>query len=191
MASKSAKKSSKPSRSAKKAAPKRKPTEQTASAPKGDHVRMLAPKKAVVNFVSYVRSCKTQTSEAGQRLTSATKAAQDAGVNIPAARLAERFVAAAFRDSLKGRTLFEDTLYYLECLEFDTMAPAGLFKASEVHSTKAGSRSRKKKGADAEPAQADLAERTDAGAGDDAGESTDAPPMAAASEDGGDHIVVH
>lgn len=157
----------------------------TTTATTGDHTRMLASKKSVTDFITYVRSCKTQTSEAGQRLTSATKAAQDAGVNIPAARIAERFMAAALRDTIKGRVLWEDVNYYLiKCLNFDRVAPKGMFKDTEVRSTKS---SRKKKNGAAEPEQTDLVEQAEAAAGEP--ESEQAPPLAAAGEGEGEHVV--
>jgi hypothetical protein len=177
-------KSSKPKASKPKSSSKKRTQaiEAQADTVSGDHTRMLAPKKAVTQFITFVRSCKSSTSEAGQRLTSATKSAQDAGVNIPAARIAERFVAAAFRDSIKGRVLWEDVQLYLEeYLEFDKIAPKGLFTATEVHSTKS---SRKKKNGAADPV--DLSEHTDA---TEPGAEPEADPVPLAAEGDGEHIV--
>jgi hypothetical protein len=164
-------KSSKPKASKPKSSSKKRTQaiEAQADTVSGDHTRMLAPKKAVTQFITFVRSCKSSTSEAGQRLTSATKSAQDAGVNIPAARI-------------KGRVLWEDVQLYLEeYLEFDKIAPKGLFTATEVHSTKS---SRKKKNGAADPV--DLSEHTDA---TEPGAEPEADPVPLAAEGDGEHIV--
>jgi len=102
----------------------------------GDSARLLAPKKAVTDFIAHVRGCKSTTSEAGQRLTQATKAAQESGVNVPAARLAERIYSKALSDAIKGRVLWEDLQHYLELMKFDEIAPPSMFKSEEVRSTK-------------------------------------------------------
>ena len=102
-------------------------------------VRLLPSKKAVVAFCEEIRSTKQETSQVGQALSTAAKSAQNAGVNLPAARLAERIYGVALRDSTKGRVFWEDVQYYLhECLEFDKVAPESLFPASESRSTRDG-----------------------------------------------------
>lgn len=154
MASKSnkSKAKSKPAK-AKKSAAAKKP----AQAATGDHVRMLAPKAAVVTFVKEIVAAKNQTSTAGQLVSTATKNATDRGVNVPAARIAARLYSKALQDPGKARVLWEDVAYYLEeCMDFDKIAPLGMFPADEVRSTKNGSgKTRKKKG------QLDLADRED------------------------------
>jgi hypothetical protein len=102
----------------------------------GDHVRILAPEKAIKNAINAVLAAKNHTSEIGQELGTAIKLAQDTGVNIPAMRIAARFVSKAKADPLAARTLYEDTLYYLECYSFDRMAPPGMFTAEETYSRK-------------------------------------------------------
>jgi hypothetical protein len=98
----------------------------------GGHVRQLAPERAVRSFIAEVIATKNSTSEAGQALSTATKRASDAGVNIPAARIAARLLSKAKQDGLKARVLWEDVIYYLiECTEFVRLAPEGMFTAEE------------------------------------------------------------
>jgi len=97
-----------------------------------EHVRQLAPRSAVKSFITEVIATRNATSEAGQGLSTATKRAQDQGVNVPAARVAARIYSKAKQDAIKARVLWEDTVYYLtECLDFDRIAPAGMFTAEE------------------------------------------------------------
>ena len=166
---------SKPKPKAKKP-PTRKPTPAVEP---GDQVRMLAPKKVVADYIEFIRACKSRTSEVGQSITTQTKKAQEQGLNVPAARIAERIYAKAQRDSIKGRVLWEDVQYYLtECTDFDKIAPAGMFKADEVRSTKG---KRKKKNGEA---QMDLSQRTDI-------EQPEAAEgaMPPAEEGDGEHVV--
>lgn len=112
----------------------------------GDHVRMLASKPAVRNYINEIIAAKNQTSTVGQDVSSATKRAQNAGVNVPAARLAVRFVSKAKADPATARVMYEDFMYYLEeCMDFDKLAPVGMFSAEETRSIKNGKDSRKKK----------------------------------------------
>jgi len=98
----------------------------------GDHLRQLAPERVVRSFINEVIASKNATSEAGQELSTATKRASDQGVNIPAARIAARLLSKAKQDAIKGRVLWEDTLYYLlECTDFNRIAPEGMFTAEE------------------------------------------------------------
>jgi hypothetical protein len=98
----------------------------------GDHLRQLAPERAVRSFISEIIATKNATSEAGQGLSTATKRASEAGVNIPAARIAARLLSKAKQDGLKARVLWEDVIYYLiECTDFVRLAPEGMFTAEE------------------------------------------------------------
>jgi len=98
----------------------------------GDHLRKLAPERAVRSFITEVIATKNATSEAGQGLSTATKRAQDQGVNIPAARIAARLLSKAKQDGLKARVLWEDTIYYLlDCTDFVRLAPEGMFTPEE------------------------------------------------------------
>jgi len=115
--------SKKPAKSAKKGRRKE---------PEGDHIRQLAPVAAVKAFITKVIATKNATSEAGQELSTATKRAQDQGVNIPAARIAARLYSKAKADPMKARVLWEDLHYYLaECTDFERIAPEGMFTAEE------------------------------------------------------------
>ena len=115
--------SKKPAKSAKKGRRKE---------PEGDHIRQLAPVAAVKAFITEVIATKNATSEAGQELSTATKRAQDQGVNIPAARIAARLYSKAKADPMKARVLWEDLHYYLaECTDFERIAPEGMFTAEE------------------------------------------------------------
>ena len=109
-----------------------KPARRRRKEPEGDHIRQLAPASAVKAFIVEVIATKTATSEAGQELGTATKRAQEQGVNIPAARIVARLYSKAKQDSMKARVLWEDVVYYLtECTDFDRIAPAGMFTAEE------------------------------------------------------------
>jgi hypothetical protein len=102
------------------------------AADSGEHARQLAPASAVKSFINEVIATKNATSEEGQRLSTATKRATEAGVNVPAARIAARILSKAKQDSIKARVLWEDTVYYLlECTEFNRIAPTGMFSAEE------------------------------------------------------------
>lgn len=142
---------SKPKAKAKKAEPKKTKAE---ARPAGDSVRMLAPKAAVSAFIKSIVAYKNQTSTIGGDVSDATKTAKERGVNVPAARIVERIYKKALHDPAKARVLYEDLVYYLECMEFDDLAPPGMFDPKETRSTKS---SRKKKGeqlemkTDAEP----------------------------------------
>ena len=99
----------------------------------GEHVRQLAPASAVKSFINSVISTRNATSECGQELSTATRKANDQGVNVPAARIAARILSKARQDSLKARVLWEDTVFYLlECTDFNRIAPEGLFSAGEA-----------------------------------------------------------
>lgn len=107
------------------------------SEPREKSARLLPSKKAVVSFCEEIRSTKLETSQAGQELSTAAKTAQNAGVDLPAARLSERIYGVALRDAAKGRVFWENVQYYLlECLEFDKVAPESLFPAEETRSTR-------------------------------------------------------
>ena len=109
-----------------------KPARRQRKEPEGDHIRQLAPAAAVKSFINEVIATKNASSEAGQELGTATKRAQEQGVNIPAARIAARLYSKAKQDSMKGRVLWEDVVYYLsECTDFDRIAPEGMFTAEE------------------------------------------------------------
>ena len=109
-----------------------KPARRRRKEPEGDHIRQLAPASAVKAFIVEVIATKTATSEAGQELGTATKRAQEQGVNIPAARIVARLYSKAKQDSMKARVLWEDVIYYLtECTDFERIAPAGMFTAEE------------------------------------------------------------
>lgn len=97
----------------------------------GKHARQLAPERAVKTFINERIATKNATSEAGQTMSTATKRFADAGGNVPAGTIATRFVSKAKQDPLKARVLLEDVLYYLECMDFDRLAPKGLFTAEE------------------------------------------------------------
>ncbi len=150
MASKKSVKSKTKSRAKKPAAKRR---QEPAS---GDHARMLPGKNTVLNFIKEIRACKSRTSTIGQEVTEATKQAKEAGVDVPAARIAERIYGKALNDAIKGRVLWENVQFYLlECTDFEKIAPAGMFDPAEVRSTKQSSkkngRSRKQ-----QPEQTDI-----------------------------------
>jgi hypothetical protein len=116
----------------------------------GNHVRQLAPERAVKTYINELIAGKSRTSEIGQETATATKRASDQGINVPAARQAARFYSKAKMDALKGRVLWEDTVYYLlECTDFEKIAPAGMFSPEEA------GRSRKTKQAEMELPEAD------------------------------------
>jgi hypothetical protein len=98
----------------------------------GNHIRQLAPERAVKTYINELIAGKSRTSEIGQETATATKRASDQGINVPAARQAARFYSKAKMDALKGRVLWEDTTYYLlECTDFERIAPAGMFTPEE------------------------------------------------------------
>ena len=100
--------------------------------PTGEHVRQLAPERAVRAFINEVIATKNRTSEIGQELSTSTKRATEQGINVPAARIAARLYSKAKQDAMKGRVLWEDTMFYLlECTDFERVAPAGMFSAEE------------------------------------------------------------
>lgn len=143
------------SKSKPKSKAKSKPKAAKAAAPTGDNVRLLAPKAAVASFIKEIGTAKSRTSVIGQDVSEATKRAKERGVNVPAARIAERIYKKAMNDPVQGRTLWEDVQFYLlECVDFDKIAPAGMFDASETRSTK---KNGKKNGKKAKPE----AEQTD------------------------------
>ena len=60
-------------------------------------------------------------------------------------------------DPVQGRTLYEDVQFYLlECVDFDKIAPAGMFDASETRSTKKNGKKAKP-----EAEQTDIEEATE------------------------------
>lgn len=123
----------------------------------GDHARLLPPKTAVVSFIKEIGTAKSRTSVIGQDVTEATKLAKERGVNVPAARIAERIYKKAMNDPVQGRTLFEDVTYYLiKCMDFDKIAPAGMFDPAETRSTKQSKKNGKKTKPEAE--QSDIEE---------------------------------
>ena len=133
----------KPAKGKKPAAKAKSPANTGTNRTKGDAVRMLANKSAVRSFITEIIASKNETSTLGQEISSATKRAQNAGVKIPAARLAVRFVSKAKMDAGAARVMWEDFQYYLiECMEFDKIAPPGMFRADEVRSTKGDSKKR-------------------------------------------------
>jgi hypothetical protein len=118
-------------KAAKKANSSKKSTKKRKVVQDGEHIRQLAPERAVRNFIGDILANKSRTSEAGQLLSTATKRFQDAGGNTPAARLAARLVSKAKHDSIVARVLFEDLIYYLEVMDFDKLAPVGMFTPEE------------------------------------------------------------
>ena len=152
---------------------------------KGDHVRMLANKSAVRSFITEIIASKNETSTLGQEISSATKRAQNAGINIPAARLAVRFVSKAKMDAGAARVMFEDFTYYLnECMEFDKIAPPGMFKPDEVRSTKAGSAKRN-------PRKGEQTDIEDVASQSTADETTEETASAAATAEEAASAAVH
>lgn len=113
-----------------------------------DHSRLLPPKSAVVSFIRDIGDAKNRTSIIGKDVTEAAKLAKERGVNVPAARIAERIYKKAQNDAIQGRTLWEDIQFYLECIDFDKVAPAGMFSPDEVRSTKPKKNGRKAAQAD-------------------------------------------
>jgi hypothetical protein len=99
--------------------------------PEGEHVRQLASEKSARNYIGEIITCKNRTSTIGQTLSEATKHFESLGGNAPAARLASRFVTKAKSDPLRGRVMLEDMLYYLECMDFDHIAPKTMFTPEE------------------------------------------------------------
>lgn len=104
---------------------------QGAEVPPGEHARQLAPERAVRAFINERIAVKNATSEAGQTMSTATKRFSEAGGNVPAAVISTRFVSKAKQDPLKARVMWEDVQYYLECMDFDKLAPKGMFTAEE------------------------------------------------------------
>jgi hypothetical protein len=97
----------------------------------GDHVKVLAPKAAVVRLIDTIISAKSQTSEIGQRVSAESQRAGEAGVDIPGTRMAARVINKAKQDPMKGRMLHEQYLYALECYGFDRVAPPLMFSMEE------------------------------------------------------------
>jgi hypothetical protein len=97
----------------------------------GDHVRVLAPKAAVVRLIDTIISAKSQTSEIGQRVSAEVQRAGEAGVDAPGTRMAARVINKAKQDPMKGRMLHEQYLYGLECYGFDKIAPPLMFSLEE------------------------------------------------------------
>lgn len=97
----------------------------------GEHLRQLAPPTVVKGFIRDVMAAKAKTSEVGQTMSTATRRAADAGLNVPAARIAVRFISKAKQDPIVARVLLEDVQYYLEVMDFDRLAPPGMFTAEE------------------------------------------------------------
>lgn len=96
------------------------------------HARHLVPAAKAKAYITEIIATKNATSEAGQGLSTATRQFQDAGGNAPAARIAARIYSKAKQDSIKGRVLFEDIVYYLtKCTDFDRIAPEGMFTPEE------------------------------------------------------------
>jgi hypothetical protein len=92
---------------------------------------------AITAYIGAVTKAKAVNSETNKGLTVLTKRAAAAGVNVVAARLAQRVYAKALSDPIKGRELLEDLNLYLELMGFDRLAPrqnrtaAGL--AAQLH----------------------------------------------------------
>jgi len=119
-------------KSAKKVASRKSSRKPKPESDEGEHIRKLAPERAVRSYINEVIATKSRTSEAGQGLSTATKRATDQGVNIPAARIAARLYAKARADAIVARVLWEDVQYYLvECTDFNKIAPEGMFTAEE------------------------------------------------------------
>lgn len=99
----------------------------------------MLPKKSSVNsYVDHALATKGRKREIGQDLGEAVKLAKDHGLDIPAANLAIRFISKAQTNPLQARVMYENFLYYLECAEFDKIAPPGMFDregnvAEEAH----------------------------------------------------------
>lgn len=104
---------------------------KSTSPPEGDHVRQLASEKSAQNYIGSILASKNRTSEIGQQLSEATKRFEGVGGNAAAARLASRFISKAKSDPVRGRVMFEDMLYYLDCMDFEGMAPKLMFTAEE------------------------------------------------------------
>ena len=117
---------------AKKSGTKKGNSKRQRKEPEGNHIRQLAPERAVRAFINEVIATKNRTSEIGQELSTSTKRATEQGINVPAARIAARLYSKAKQDAMKGRVLWEDTMFYLlECTDFERVAPAGMFSAEE------------------------------------------------------------
>jgi hypothetical protein len=118
---------------AKKSGTKKGNSKRQRKEPEGNHIRQLAPERAVRAFINEVIATKNRTSEIGQELSTSTKRATEQGINVPAARIAARLYSKAKQDAMKGRVLWEDTVYYLlECTDFEKIAPAGMFAPEEA-----------------------------------------------------------
>jgi hypothetical protein len=78
---------------------------------------------AVTAYIGAVTKAKAANSETNKGLTVLTKRAADQGVNVPAARLAQRVYAKALSDPVAGRALLEDLNLYLKLMGFDRPAP--------------------------------------------------------------------
>jgi len=98
-----------------------------------EHVRILAAPRLVKSIIDQVLAAKNRTSAVGQDLSTVIRNGQEAGVNIPALRIAARVYSTAKQDPAKARVLFEDVIYYLEeCTDFAKLAPQGMFTAKEA-----------------------------------------------------------
>lgn len=97
----------------------------------GTHLRQKAPPGAIKSLVRDIMAGKSKTSEVGQTMSTASRRAAEAGVNVPAVRIGIRFISKAKQDPIAGRVLLEDVLYCLEVCEFDKLAPPGMFTAEE------------------------------------------------------------
>jgi hypothetical protein len=97
----------------------------------GDHVRVLAPKSAVVRLIDAIIAGKSRSSEVGQQVSAEVQRAAEVGVDTPATRLAARVINKAKQDPMKGRMLHEQYLYALDCYGFDKIAPQLMFSMEE------------------------------------------------------------
>lgn len=96
-----------------------------------EHLRQLAQPPIVKAFFRDIMAAKNKTSEIGQTMSTATRRAVEAGLNVPAARIGVRFISKAKQDPIVARVLWEDVQYYLEVMDFDRLAPKGMFTAEE------------------------------------------------------------
>jgi hypothetical protein len=77
----------------------------------------------ITSYIGAVTKAKAANAETTRGLTVLTKKATQAGVNIVAARLAQRVYVKALSDPIKGRELLEDLNLYLDLMGFDRLAP--------------------------------------------------------------------
>jgi hypothetical protein len=91
-------------------------------------IELLPEKEDVASYVEEVVSAKKRKSKIGEELHEAIELAKERGIDITATNLATRFYTKALEDPLKARVLYENFHYVLfECLDFDKIAPAGMF----------------------------------------------------------------